>query len=92
MIGKIATESVDRQPLRFDCGVVWDPHAIGERFGPGRHLWSSILLFYILRPVVCSDCMGISVEVEDYMWICRIVEKENLARLVIRLCWDFRGG
>ena len=56
MIGKIATESVDRQPLWFDCGVVWDPHAIGERFGPGRHLWSSILLFYILWPVVFSYC------------------------------------
>ena len=48
---------------------------------PGRLSGSSIHLFYILRHKVFSDCMGISVEVEDYAWIRRIVEKENLARL-----------
>ena len=47
---------------------------------PGRLSGSSIHLFYILRHKVFSDCMGISVEVEDYAWIRRIVEKENLAR------------
>ena len=45
---------------------------------PGRLSGSSIHLFYILRHKVFSDCMGISVEVEDYAWIRRIVE--NLAR------------
>ena len=47
---------------------------------PGRLSGSSIHLFYILRHKVFPDCMGISVEVEDYAWIRRIVEKENLAR------------
>ena len=47
---------------------------------PGRLSGSSIHLFYILRHKVFSDCMGILVEVEDYAWIRRIVEKENLAR------------
>ena len=47
---------------------------------PGRLSGSSIHLFYILRHKVFSDCMGISVEVEDYAWIRRIMEKENLAR------------
>ena len=52
---------------------------------PGRLSGSSIHLFYILRHKVFSDCMGISVEVEDYAWIRRIVEKENLARSSLRL-------
>ena len=52
---------------------------------PGRLSGSSIHLFYILRHKVFSDCMGISLEVEDYAWICRIVDKENLARSSLRL-------
>ena len=39
----------------------------------------TLLVLYSLAQL-CSDCMGISVEVEDYVWIRRIVEKENLAR------------
>ena len=39
----------------------------------------TLLVLYSLAQL-CSDCMGNSVEVEDYVWIRRIVEKENLAR------------
>ena len=68
MIGKIATESVDRQPLRFDCGVVWDPHAIGERFVPGGHssrLYSCSIFSGTKRsPIVGGflDCVRIVVD------------------------------
>jgi hypothetical protein len=59
MIGKIATESVDRQPLRFDCGVVWDPHAIGEHFVPENIEQEYRRIEVAPRHKPFSDCVGI---------------------------------
>ena len=51
MIGKIVTESVDRQPFSF------------------------------------SDCIGISGEIEDFKWICRIVSSSGNEVEIVSSSW-----
>ena len=70
MIGKIVTESVDRQPLWSGRGVFWDPHAIGERTCQGatsNRLFSSSIFHGTTVLLLWGDWMDCVRIVVDFV-------------------------